>query len=141
MPETGRVKWFNNKTGFGFITVTDGEHSGKDIFVHHSALKVENEQYKYLVQGEYVQFELVKSQNSGYEFQASNVCGINSGKLMCETRTEFRNTKNTYRQERQEKPVSKPVPKQQVSTKSEPNPEKWTTYNKQNSKKSRVQKK
>jgi CspA family cold shock protein len=138
MPETGRVKWFNNKTGFGFITLTDGDNSGKDIFVHHSALKAENEQYKYLVQGEYVEFELVKSQNSEYEFQASNVCGINNGKLMCETRTEFRSTKNTYKQE---KPISKPVPRQQVSSKSEPNPEKWTTYNKQNSKKSKFQKK
>jgi cold shock CspA family protein len=28
---TGMVKWFNNKAGFGFITVCDGEYSGKDI--------------------------------------------------------------------------------------------------------------
>ena len=32
----GRVKWFNNKAGYGFITVTDGSRSGTDVFVHHS---------------------------------------------------------------------------------------------------------
>ena len=36
----GRVKWFNNKAGFGFITVTDGPQSGTDIFVHHSSINV-----------------------------------------------------------------------------------------------------
>ena len=30
---TGRVKWFNNRAGYGFITVTDGEHNGIDVFV------------------------------------------------------------------------------------------------------------
>ena len=54
----GRVKWFNNKAGYGFITVTDGAQSGSDIFVHHSAINVENQQYKYLVQGEYVEFDM-----------------------------------------------------------------------------------
>ena len=42
---TGRVKWFNNKAGYGFITVTDGSRSGSDIFVHHSSIQVENQQY------------------------------------------------------------------------------------------------
>ena len=34
----GQVKWFNNKAGYGFITVNDGEHSGKDIFIHYSTI-------------------------------------------------------------------------------------------------------
>ena len=55
---TGRVKWFNNKAGYGFITVTDGSRSGSDIFVHHSVIGVASQQYKYLVQGEYVEFDL-----------------------------------------------------------------------------------
>lgn len=96
---TGRVKWFNNKAGYGFITVTDGNRSGSDIFVHHSAVHVQNQQYKYLVQGEYVEFNLVSMEGGKHEFQASNVCGIKSGKLMCETRLEFKNARTNYRKE------------------------------------------
>ena len=93
---TGRVKWFNNKTGFGFITITDGVKSGTDVFVHHSAVKVDAEQYRYLVQGEYVELLLVPTTGTSYDFQAGNVCGIKGGKLMCETRNEFRVTRTSY---------------------------------------------
>ncbi len=93
----GRVKWFNSKAGYGFITVTDGESSGSDIFVHHSAINVENQQYRYLVQGEYVEFSLLATPNSNHEFQASVVCGIKAGKLMCETRREFKIARNNYK--------------------------------------------
>ena len=93
---TGRVKWFNNKTGFGFITITDGVKSGTDVFVHHSAVKVDAEQYRYLVQGEYVELSLVPTTGGGYEFQAGNVCGIKGGKLMCETRNEYRSVRPSY---------------------------------------------
>jgi cold shock CspA family protein len=82
----GQVKWFNNKTGFGFITVNEGELSGKDIFTHFSTIRVTNSQYKYLVQGEYVEFELEKATKGDYEFQATSITGIKGGKLMCETR-------------------------------------------------------
>jgi len=92
----GRVKWFNNKSGFGFITLMGGEKE-EDIFVHHSAIQVESEQYKYLVQGEYVEFELVKMTEGAHEFQAGNVCGIKGGKLMCVTRREFRETRTNYK--------------------------------------------
>jgi CspA family cold shock protein len=81
----GSVKWFNNKSGFGFITSSDGEHVGKDIFVHYSAIKVAKNQFRYLVQGEYVEFDLVKAtENSKHEFQADNISGIKGGSLMCE---------------------------------------------------------
>jgi CspA family cold shock protein len=93
----GRVKWFNNKAGYGFITVTDGSKTGSDIFVHHSAINVADQQYKYLVQGEYVQFSLLATQGGVHEFQASCVCGVNSGKLMCETRNENKSTKKNYK--------------------------------------------
>ena len=82
----GRVKWFNNKSGFGFITVCNGEQKDKDIFAHYSAItSSEQSQYKYLVQGEYVEFDLVKSDNGQHEYHSSNITGILGGMLMCET--------------------------------------------------------
>lgn len=87
---TGRVKWFNNKSGFGFITTTEDE---QDIFVHHSSISVDSEQYRYLVQGEYVEFARINTSNPTHSCQAGNVRGIKGGKLMCETRNEFRSVK------------------------------------------------
>ena len=85
----GKVKWFNNKAGYGFITVSDqGDYHKKDIFTHFSAVNVSNSQYKYLVQGEYVEFDIVPSQEGSHEFQSSNISGIKGGPLMCETRTQ-----------------------------------------------------
>jgi|UniRef100_A0A6C0H1Y2 cold shock CspA family protein len=86
----GQVKWFNNKAGYGFITVSDGEFANKDIFIHYTSIRVTNSQYKYLVQGEYVEFNLVKSANDKHEYQATEVSGIKGGSLMCETRRTFR---------------------------------------------------
>jgi cold shock CspA family protein len=60
----GCVKWFNSKTGFGFITITgDSELGQKDIFVHHSAIQTSTKLYKYLVQGEYVSVDVGKVEN------------------------------------------------------------------------------
>jgi CspA family cold shock protein len=88
----GQVKWFNNKVGYGFITVKqNGQDS--DIFVHHSNVTVSSEQYKYLIQGEYVEFAMKHTENSAHEYQAENVSGINGGKLMCETRNDNRQMK------------------------------------------------
>jgi len=50
----GKVKWFNDVKGFGFITL-DGEE--RDIFVHHSS--IQSEGFRTLVEGEDVEFELV----------------------------------------------------------------------------------
>ena len=86
----GCVKWFNNKQGFGFLTMTTGEHSGEDVFVHHSGIKVSEEQYRYLVQGEYVEFDLVESETEDHKWHASEIGGMNGGKLMCETRNLVR---------------------------------------------------
>jgi len=83
---TGQVKWFNTKAGYGFITVCDGEHATKDIFVHFSSIKVVNSQYRYLVQGEYVDFHLVKPEGDKYEFHAIDITGVKGGPIMCETR-------------------------------------------------------
>jgi cold shock CspA family protein len=89
----GRVKWFNNKAGYGFVTVLgekDTEHLGEDIFAHHSGVNVGSEQYKYLVQGEYVTFELRSSDSGNHPYQANKLTGLFGGNLMCETRNEQR---------------------------------------------------
>ena len=82
----GRVKWFNNKSGFGFITLCDGERAGQDIFVHHTAITVTGEVFKYLVEGEYVEFTLNEVSEGDHKWQALNVSGVNGWRLMCETR-------------------------------------------------------
>jgi CspA family cold shock protein len=111
---TGRVKWFNNKAGYGFITVTDGPKSGSDIFVHHSSINVDHEQYKYLVQGEYIEFALNDTNCvANHDVQACDVSGIKGGKLMCETRNESREVRSQYRSSRPERdPERDPEPQE-----------------------------
>lgn len=48
----GKVKWFNDKKGYGFITGEDG----KDVFVHHSA--IQGEGFRSLAEGQDVEFEV-----------------------------------------------------------------------------------
>ena len=91
----GRVKWFNNKAGYGFVTIVrydigESDRVGEDVFVHHTGVKVDSEQYKYLVQGEYASFNLKESDGDTHPYQANNLTGIAGGKLMCETRNEQR---------------------------------------------------
>ncbi|NOZ22748.1 MAG: cold shock domain-containing protein [Planctomycetes bacterium] len=51
---TGKVKWFNDQKGYGFIE----QDGGTDVFVHHSA--IQGEGYKTLAEGQLVEFELTK---------------------------------------------------------------------------------
>lgn len=60
----GRVKWFNNEKGYGFIEYTDKE----DIFVHYSAIKQDG--YKSLSEGQMVEYELLETEKG---LQAINV--------------------------------------------------------------------
>lgn len=56
----GRVKWFNNEKGYGFIEYKENE----DIFVHYSAIKQEG--YKTLSEGQLVEFKLLET-TKGYQ--------------------------------------------------------------------------
>lgn len=93
----GRVKWFNNRAGYGFITVSSGDHKNEDVFVHHSAVQVKQEQYRYLVQGEYVDFKLCAVSDESHKWQAGEVSGVDGEKLMCETRLESRSTRTSHK--------------------------------------------
>ncbi len=64
MAEKGKVKWFSNAKGYGFIERENGE----DVFVHYSALQGEG--FKTLEEGQEVEFEVTQG-NKG--LQATNV--------------------------------------------------------------------
>ena len=85
----GRVRWFDRKKGFGFVSITDGDKAGTDIFVHHSEVQVAQKQYRYLVEGEYVEFA-IDTRETGDKTQdvATHVTGVKGGKLLCETQYE-----------------------------------------------------
>lgn len=67
MPQlTGKVKWFNDAKGFGFLSRDDG---GQDVFCHYSAVKGSG--FRSLVEGQGVTFEVTKGKDD--KPQAANV--------------------------------------------------------------------
>lgn len=62
--EKGKVKWFNDAKGFGFIS----RENGPDVFVHHSAISAEG--FRTLAEGQEVEFEVTRGPKG---LQASNV--------------------------------------------------------------------
>lgn len=63
----GRVKWFNNSKGYGFIV----QEGGPELFVHYSA--IQGDGYKTLAEGQSVEFEVAQSEKGP---QAANVTKI-----------------------------------------------------------------
>ncbi len=66
----GKVKWFNDQKGYGFISREDG---AGDVFVHFSAVQAEG--FKSLAEGDSVEFELVSSDKGD---KAANVVKVSN---------------------------------------------------------------
>jgi CspA family cold shock protein len=64
----GRIKWFNDAKGYGFIEQPDG---GEDVFVHFSAISMEG--FKTLSEGQEVEFEIRQGDKG---LQAANVTSV-----------------------------------------------------------------
>lgn len=81
---SGKVKWFNSKLGYGFIThVLDNKEV--DVFVHWSNLLLNDKEFHTLYKGETVDFELeecVCNSNKDVGIQACKVSGPNNGQLL-----------------------------------------------------------
>ena len=65
----GKVKWFNDQKGYGFITPDDGS---KDLFVHHTSIIAEG--FKTLAENQLVEFDSVQSDKGP---KAANVKALN----------------------------------------------------------------
>jgi len=108
---TGRVKWFNNTRGYGFLTYKDENGVDLDVFVHFSSIRSQVEDsFKTLTQGEYVSFDLADS-NKQDKLLAVNVTGVNGGPLLSDQRAlnrERRTEYNTGRDDGQEQREHRP---------------------------------
>ena len=126
----GQVKWFDLKAGYGFLSVgapliaSEFLVTTADVFVHHTNIKLGKSQFRYLVHGEAVEFDIAESANDKHKFQALNVTAASSstgtGKLLCEVKNEermFKPIKSTPETEewiiKQKKPtIKKPFSRQ-----------------------------
>ena len=116
----GKVKWFSNKAGYGFVTVTKdasikSENApptlvNEEIFVHHSGINTEKQVYKFLNQEELVEFKVLFLVSDKHKYQAIDVKGVNGSPLKCELRinkyNRFNKSRSNYKK-REETPVEK----------------------------------
>ncbi|TFF97249.1 MAG: cold-shock protein [Promethearchaeota archaeon] len=69
----GTVKWFNSKKGYGFIEPDDGS---KDVFVHYSGIKGDENDFKIIYEGDIVEYEVTEGKKGP---QANNVEVVKKG--------------------------------------------------------------
>ena len=89
----GRVKWFDIKKGYGFIQSC---HDEKDeYFIHHVRISTDM-QFSSLFDGEYVSFRVIEENGKTL---ADDVKGISRGPLLCESRRQKRDHRESYKKE------------------------------------------
>lgn len=72
---TGRVKWFNNAKGYGFILPEEG---GDDLFAHYSSIVMDG--YKTLKAGQLVSYEVLSGPKGSHAINISSLEHLDSGK-------------------------------------------------------------
>jgi CspA family cold shock protein len=77
---SGRVKWFDNRKGFGFVNNLSND---AEVFVHHTGLNSQTGVFRTLYPGEYIEFDLHHDDQSNRDY-AVNVTGVKGGSLLCE---------------------------------------------------------
>lgn len=77
----GVVHWYDVRKGYGFIRY--GEDMSESVFVYHGSLCVSGDRFRYLLAGEYVNFELGERDGRSV---ALSVTGVSGGSLMCDVR-------------------------------------------------------
>ncbi len=113
MAEQGKVKWFSNVKGYGFI---EKEGGGPDIFVHYTA--IQGEKYKTLEQGEAVTFDVVQGEKGPH---AANVIRPKKEKKEAvppEEKAEPAKPEKPAEQEKAEKKESSAAPAEKKEEKS-----------------------
>ena len=95
--DLGQVKWFDNKLGYGFITVLSDNHKGSDIFVHQTNVHPIQSEYRTLNKGEYVSLNVSTDEKK----QAVNVTGVLGGSLRCDEPRPITRGRTRHNEEKQ----------------------------------------
>ncbi|AUF82471.1 cold-shock protein [Tetraselmis virus 1] len=78
----GRCKWYDDRKGYGFIVVCEGQNKNSDIFVHNKNIKPMISQRRTIKKGEYVSMNIAVGEDG--RPQATDVTGVFGGPLMCD---------------------------------------------------------
>lgn len=80
----GRIIWFDQKKGFGFVMVGEGTEEHKEVFFHFSSIHSVNS-FKKVYPGEYVSLDIEENENTGdpkKKYNGKNITGVNGGPLL-----------------------------------------------------------